>query len=70
MASIPERVIAIISCELDHPVNASTKLLDMDCDSLEFLELMLILENEFGRKVPDEAIAKFHTAGDIARFFA
>ena len=41
---------------------------DLGADSLDLVELLTSLEDEFGIEVPDEDVEKFHTVGDVVRF--
>jgi acyl carrier protein len=66
MISAP-RIIAIVEHQADaHDLALSTKLIDLGIDSLEFVEMMLDIENESGVKIPDAAWANLNTIGDIA----
>ncbi len=41
---------------------------DLEADSLDVVDLVMSLEDEFGLEVPDDSIENFHTVGDIVRF--
>lgn len=41
---------------------------DFDADSLDLVDMVMTLEDEFGIEVPDEAIAEMHTVGDVVRY--
>jgi len=41
---------------------------DLGADSLDFVELIMELENEYGVNVTDESIYEHKTVGDIADF--
>ena len=41
---------------------------DLEADSLDVVDLVMSMEDEFGVEVPDEQIEAFHTVGDIVRF--
>ena len=41
---------------------------DFDADSLDLVDMVMSLEDEFGIEVPDEDVEKFHTVGDVVRF--
>lgn len=68
-AEIKERVTALICDRLG--VNESevtenaTFTQDLGADSLDTVELMMALENEFDVKIPDEVSEKIQTVGDV-----
>ena len=39
-----------------------------DADSLDVVDMIMSLEDEFGIEVPDEEVEKLHTVGDVVRF--
>ena len=41
---------------------------DLGADSLDFVELIMMLEDEYGINVTDESIYEHKTVGDIADF--
>ncbi len=41
---------------------------DLNADSLDLVELIMSLEEEFGLEISDEAAEKIVTVGDAARF--
>ena len=41
---------------------------DLGADSLDFVELIMMLEDEYGISVTDESIYEHKTVGDIADF--
>ena len=46
----------------------SDLLNDFDADSLDIVDMVMTLEDEFGIEVPDDAIESLHTVGDVVRF--
>lgn len=46
----------------------SDLLNDFEADSLDIVDMVMTLEDEFGIEVPDEAIQDMHTVGDVVRF--
>jgi len=46
----------------------SDVLEDLEADSLDVVDLVMSLEDEFDIEVPDEAIENFKTVGDIVRY--
>ena len=67
-----ERVRAIIADQLDLDEDQITMesdiISDFDADSLDVVDLVMSLEDEYGIEVPDEDIENFHTVGDVVRF--
>lgn len=43
---------------------------DLGADSLDILQLLLRLEDEFGLMIPDEQLAGFETVGDVYEFIS
>jgi len=41
---------------------------DFEADSLDIVDMVMTLEDEFGIEVPDEAIETMHTVGDVVRY--
>ena len=41
---------------------------DLDADSLDAVEVMMALEDEFDIEIPDEDAEKFNNIGDIVRY--
>ena len=41
---------------------------DFEADSLDVVDMVMSLEDEFGIEVPDEAVENFHTVGDVVRY--
>ncbi|MCK4027646.1 acyl carrier protein [Streptococcus suis] len=66
-----QRVVAIIQEEKgdDFQVQAESSLADnIAADSVEIMEFVLTLEDEFGVDVPDAAIERFEILADIVDF--
>lgn len=41
---------------------------DLKADSLDMIEVVLMLEEEFSIEIPDEAVEKIKTVGDLIAF--
>ena len=65
MSSIEERVKKIVSEQLgvkeEEITNASSFVDDLGADSLDTVELVMALEEEFGTEIPDEDAEKITT---------
>lgn len=50
-------------------ITPQTSLIDdLEADSLDAVEVIMALEDEFGVEIPDEEAEHFKTIGDIAKF--
>ena len=66
--STEEKVISIVSEQLGGPKEEITRessfIDDLKADSLDVVELVMELEDEFGVSIPDEDYEKIRTVGD------
>ena len=71
---IEERVAAIISEQLGVEVSTLTPdahlLDDLGADSLDVVELVMALEEEFGIEVPDDDVENIRTVSDVVEYMA
>ncbi|MBX3417500.1 MAG: acyl carrier protein [Pirellulaceae bacterium] len=67
MSSVEERVIEIVAEQLgvdrDKITRESNFVNDLGADSLDTVELVMELEEEFDIKIPDETAEKIQTVG-------
>lgn len=67
-----EKVKEIIAEQLDAEVSEITMetsmMKDLDADSLDAVEIMMALEDEFGITIPDEDAEGFKNIGDIVTY--
>lgn len=68
-----EKVRSIISEQLSiddvDTITLETSLTeDLEADSLDAVEVIMALEDEFGIEIPDEEAEHFKTVGDICKF--
>jgi acyl carrier protein len=72
MASIEERVIDIVSEQLGVDKDKITKetsfVNDLGADSLDTVELVMELEEEFDISIPDESAEKIQKVGEAVEF--
>ena len=67
-----EKLKEIISEQLE--VNAEDITLesnimdDFDADSLDLVDIVMSVEDEFGVEVPEDAVEKMKTVGDVVKF--
>ena len=72
MSTIEERVKKIIIEQLgvkeDEVVNAASFVDDLGADSLDTVELVMALEEEYGLEIPAEELADVETVGDVIEY--
>ena len=70
--SIADRIKDIIVEQLGvnaDQINPEAKFIeDLGADSLDIVELIMALEEEFGTEIPDEQAEKLQTVGDVAKY--
>ena len=71
MASVEERVIDIVAEQLGadkEKISAATHFVnDLGADSLDTVELVMELEEEFDINIPDDAAEKIQTIGEAVK---
>ena len=72
MFTVYDTICEILSEQLEIPldeITAESKLRDdLSADSLDLIDLAMTLEDEFRKEVPDEALEKMKTVGDVVAF--
>jgi len=72
MSSARERVVDIIVEQLgvdkDQVVDDAKFVEDLGADSLDTVELVMALEEEFGAEIPDEEAEKLTTVGEAVKY--
>ena len=72
MSNLDERVKEIIVEQLnvsDEQVTEAAKFVeDLGADSLDTVELIMALEEEFGTEIPEEDAEKLNTVGDVINY--
>jgi acyl carrier protein len=67
-----EKIKSIIVEQLSvegQAITMDTSLMkDLEADSLDAVEIMMAIEDEFDIEIPDEDAEKFQTIGDIVRY--
>jgi acyl carrier protein len=67
-----EKIRTLLAEQLDIDPNTiepdSDIMNDFEADSLDIVDMIMTLEDEFGIEVPDEAIENLHTVGDVVQF--
>ncbi|PAB59337.1 acyl carrier protein [Anaeromicrobium sediminis] len=66
---VKEIIIDQLGLDDDVVIAAETSLMgDLDADSLDAVEIMMAIEDEFDVEVPDEAAEGFKNIGDIVKY--
>ena len=72
MASVPERVVDIVAEQLGvekDKIKLETSFVnDLGADSLDTVELVMELEEEFDINIPDDAAEKIQTVGEAVNY--
>lgn len=72
MSDIESRVKKIIAEQLgveeSQVTNEKAFVADLGADSLDTVELVMALEEEFGLEIPDEEAEKLQTVGDVIKY--
>ena len=72
LMNIEEKVIAIVADKLGRDVTEVTLeksfVNDLGADSLDTVELLMVFENEFKVKIPEDVQEKIATVGDAVKF--
>ena len=67
-----ERIRELLAEQLDideEKITMDSDILeDFEADSLDVVDMVMTLEDEFGVEIPDEDIENFNTVGDVVRF--
>ena len=72
MSEIADRIIEIVAEKMDKPKEDVTVeksfLNDLGADSLDIVELMMDIEDEFDLSIPEEEAQKIETIGDAVKY--
>lgn len=67
-----DKVVEILAKQLSTDktkIKPETNILtDLGADSLDLVEVLMSLEDEFGVSIPDEAIPEIKTVGDLVKY--
>jgi acyl carrier protein len=70
--SVEQRVREIVAEQLERDVNEVTSTAslidDLGADSLDVVELVMKMEEEFGIEIPDEEAEKIKTVNDVVQY--
>ena len=65
-AKIKEIVAEQLDYDIDKLTDDTLFVEDLSADSLEIVELVMALENEFDVEIPEDAVEKIKSIGDLA----
>ena len=69
---VEKRVREIVAEQLERDVNEVTNMAsfidDLGADSLDIVELVMKMEEEFGIEIPDEEAEKIKTVNDVIQY--
>jgi acyl carrier protein len=72
MANVEDRIKSTIVDQLGidaSKISANSSLVDdLGADSLDIVELVMAMEEEFGIEIPDEDAEKIKTVGDVIKY--
>ncbi len=72
MSAVEEKVKSIVVNQLgvneEEVTNEASFVEDLGADSLDIVELVMALEEEFGIEIPDEEAEKIRTIGEAITF--
>ena len=70
--SVEQRVREIVAEQLERDVkevtNTASLIGDLGADSLDVVELVMKMEEEFGIEIPDEEAEKIKTVNDVIQY--
>ncbi|MBQ8589138.1 MAG: acyl carrier protein [Firmicutes bacterium] len=65
---IKEIIIEQLNVEEDDITMDTHLMKDLEADSLDAVEIIMAIEDEYGIEIPDEVAEKFQTVGDLVHY--
>jgi acyl carrier protein len=65
---IKEIIVEQLGVSADEAVNEASFIDDLGADSLDIVELVMAIEEEFGIEVPDEDAERMQSIGDVISY--
>ena len=65
---VKEIIVEQLGVNADQVVNEAKFIEDLGADSLDTVELVMALEEEFGHEIPDEQAEKLQSVGDVIKY--
>lgn len=67
---ITEILAEQLAADQDTMTNDTKIAEDLGADSLDLVDLLMSIEDEFGVEIPDEEVENIHTIGDVCNYIA
>lgn len=67
---ITEILAEQLAADQDSMTNDTKIAEDLGADSLDLVDLLMSIEDEFGVEIPDEEVENLHTIGDVCNYIA
>jgi len=68
LEQVTQMIVDRLGVDKTHVVPEAKFIDDLGADSLDIVELLMALEDEYGIEVPDEDAEGMQTVGDIVRY--
>lgn len=69
LSKISDIIIDQLGLEEDREITMTTSLMgDLEADSLDAVEIIMAIEDDYSIEIPDEVAEDFKTIGDIVNF--
>ena len=65
---VKEIIVEQLGVNMDQVTPEAKFIEDLGADSLDTVELVMALEEEFGSEIPDEEAEKLQTVGDVVKY--
>jgi acyl carrier protein len=65
---VREIIVEQLGVNLDQVTSDAKFIEDLGADSLDTVELVMALEEEFGQEIPDEEAEKLQSVGDVIKY--
>lgn len=65
---VKEIIVEQLGVNADQVTPEAKFVEDLGADSLDIVELVMALEEEFGKEIPDEQAEKLLTVGDVTKY--
>ncbi|HKX63212.1 MAG TPA: acyl carrier protein [Verrucomicrobiae bacterium] len=67
-ARVKEIIVEQLGVNVDQVTPEAKFIEDLGADSLDTVELVMALEEEFGHEIPDEEAEKLQSVGDVIKY--
>ena len=61
-------IVEQLGVSVDEVISEASFVDDLGADSLDLVELIMVLEEEFGKEIPDEDAEKIQTVQDVVNY--